>query len=71
VNCVPFYFLFTFTIIYVLFLLFTALFRAGLTIPECDNYERGNVRISSITMFQCFRLNKFKKKFYILSEASK
>jgi len=34
----------------------------------CDNYERGKVRISRITMFQYFKLMKFKIKFYILSE---
>jgi len=37
-------------------------------LPVCDNYERGKVRIPSITMFQYFKLMKFKIKFYILSE---
>jgi len=34
----------------------------------CDNYEGGKVRISSIPMFQYFKLMKFKIKFYILRE---
>jgi len=32
---------------------------------NCDNYDEGNVRLSSITMFQCFKLQNFKKKFIL------
>jgi len=39
-----------------------------ISVTPCDNYERGKVRISSITTFQYFKLIKFKIKFYILSE---
>ena len=38
---------------------------------RCDNYERGNVGLSSIMMFQYFKLQNFKIKLYILSETSK
>jgi len=31
-------------------------------------YERGKVRIPSLTMFQYFKLMKFKIEFYIISE---
>ena len=30
---------------------------------NCDNYERENVEISNITMFQYFKVIKFKMKF--------
>jgi len=35
---------------------------------NCDIYERGKVRMSSLTTFQYFKLMKFKIKFYIISE---
>ena len=38
---------------------------------NCDNYERENVEISNITMFQYFKVIKFKMKFYILNETLK
>jgi len=38
---------------------------------NCDNYDGGNVRLSSITMFQFFKLQNLKKEIYIRSKTSK
>ena len=40
-----------------------AMLHSGLCL--CDNYDGGNVRLSSTTMFQYFKLEDFKKKFIL------
>jgi len=37
------------------------LFNPARSAINCDNYERKNVMISIIMMFQCFKLHNFKK----------